>query len=112
VPTPQYEATLKAVARLDFAIGHVTSTELPEPRSANWTTELTDRLVEGMRACRWFLAAGFDPPKRFGAWLRKNLAEAGLQPGSAAADFYGSAVWYAADEVDHLGEKWRQEWSL
>jgi len=103
---------LRAVARLDFAIGHVPSPEFPEPRSETWTPELSDRLVEGMRACRWFLAAGFDPPKQFGGWLRKNLAEAGLQPGSAAADFYASAVLYAADEVDHLGEEWRQEWSL
>jgi hypothetical protein len=91
VPTPQHEATLRAVARLDQAIKQVT-TGHSEPRSIGWTSELTNRLVEGMRACRWFLATGFDPPEQFGSWLRKNLEEAHLHPGSPTGDFYGAAV--------------------
>jgi len=110
--TPQYQATLKAVARLDFAIKHLTSVHDPEPRSSRWTPELSRQLVEGMTACRWFLASGFDPPAQFGAWLRNNLEQVGLQPGSKNGDFYGAAVWHAAAEVDHLGREWQPEWSL
>jgi len=111
VPTARYEATLPVVARLDFAIMHNLQ-PTAEPRSSAWTPELTDRLVEGMRACRWFLATGFEPPPQFGTWLRKNLEEAELQPGSPVEDFYSRAVWYAAREVDQLGKDWHPEWSL
>jgi hypothetical protein len=113
VPTPQYEATLSVVARLDFAImQNVNPSRAGESRSPAWTPELTDRVVEGMRACRWFLATGFAPPPRFGAWLRKNLENAELQLGSPVEDFYSRAVWYAAQEVDRLGKDWQPEWSL
>jgi hypothetical protein len=110
--TPQYEATLRAVARLDHAMRLLeSSTHDLEPRSRSWTPELTNRVVEGMRACRWFLATGFDPPAQFGSWLRKTLDESGLGPGHHL-EICGSAVWRAADAVDRLKEQWRPEWSV
>ena len=51
-----------------------------EPRAPGWTPELTRHLVEGMQACRWFLATGFAPPEQFGAWLRTSLKERDLGP--------------------------------
>ena len=109
--TPQYEATLKAVGRLDMAVGMLLNTEHPEPRAPDWTPELTSHLVEGMQACRWFLASGFDPPEQFGSWLRRSLEDAGLGPHNHT-EVYGSMVWHAADAVDRLREEWQAEWSL
>jgi hypothetical protein len=111
VTTPQYEATLRAVGRVDAAVMMLLNTDHPEPRAPGWTPELTSRLVEGMQACRWFLATGFDPPEQFGAWLRKSLEEAGLGP-NHHSEVYGSMVWHAADAVDHLREEWQPEWSM
>ena len=113
MPTPQYEATLRAVASLDGAIKMALNADHPEPRAPGWTPELTRRLVEGMQACRWFLASGFDPPGQFGTWLRRNLEENDLgPPGGRHGDFYGSWAWHAADAVDRLLEEWQPEWSL
>jgi hypothetical protein len=113
VSTPQYEATLRAVARIDHAIRMLLSPEAPEPRSSKWTPELTHRVVEGMQACRWFLATGFEPPEQFGSWLRRILQEEGLGPSSNdGGDFYGSRVWHAANAVDQLREDWQPDWSM
>jgi hypothetical protein len=91
----------------------VLNTDHPEPRAPGWTPELTRRLVEGMQACRWFLATGFEPPGQFGSWLRRSLEERDLgPPGGHDSDFYGSWVWHAADAVDHLREEWQPEWSM
>ena len=109
--TPQYEATLRAVGSLDRATMMLLNTDHPEPRAPGWTPELSNRLVEGMQACRWFLASGFDPPEQFGSWLRKSLEEADLGPGRQS-DVYGSMTWQAADAVDRLREEWRPEWSM
>jgi hypothetical protein len=86
----------------------VLNTDHPEPRAPGWTPELTGRLVEGMQACRWFLATGFDPPAQFGSWLRRCLEEGDL----GHSDIYGSMAWNAADAVDHLREAWQPEWSM
>jgi hypothetical protein len=109
--TPQYEATLHAVAQLDRAMRLLESTDDSESRAPGWTPELTNYVDGGMRACRWFLATGFDPPGQFGSWLRNTLDEAGLGP-DRHSEAYGSAVWRAADAVDHLKERWRPEWSM
>jgi hypothetical protein len=111
VTTTQYEATLRAVACLDRAVMLLLSTDCPEPMEPGWTSELTNRVVEGMRACKWFLAAGFNPPDQFGSWLRNTLEEAGLGA-RHYPEVYGSAAWHAADAVDHLKEQWRPEWSM
>jgi hypothetical protein len=111
--TPQYEATLSAVARLDGAIKMLLSPNPPEPRSAKWTPELMHGLVEGMQACRWFVATGFDPQAQFGSWLRRRLEENELGPPEGPhGDFYGSWVWHAADAVDQLRKEWQPEWSM
>jgi hypothetical protein len=113
MPSPQYEATLKAVARLDGAIRRVQNEHRPESGASSWTPELTRRLVDGMQACRWFIAAGFDPPAQFGSWLRRNLEEAGLGPPDGRhGDFDASWVWHAADAVDDLGDAWQPDWTL
>jgi hypothetical protein len=65
--TRQYHATLNAVSRRDGAVKMLLSSDLPEPRAAKWTPELIHGLVEGMQACRWFVATGFDPPAQFGS---------------------------------------------
>jgi hypothetical protein len=111
VTTTQYEATLNAVGRLDMAVGMLLNSDHPEPRATGWTPELTSRLVEGMQACRWFLATGFDPPEQFGSWLRTTLDEAGLGR-NHRSEVYGSMAWHAADAVDHLREEWQPEWSM
>jgi hypothetical protein len=108
VTTPHYEATLRAVARLDFAVQMLTDTEHPEPRAPGWTAALTSQLTAGMQACRWFLATGFTPSEQFGPWLRGCLAAHDL----VHSDIYGSVVWSAADAVDRLREEWRPEWSM
>ena len=108
VTTPQYEATLRAVASLDHA-NKLLNSELRTV--SGWSPELLDRVTEGMRACRWFLATGFDPPGQFGTWLRTTLDEAGLGP-QGDRDAACVAAWQAADSVDRLGEQWRPEWSL
>jgi len=89
------------------------TTDHPEPRAPGWTPELTRDLVQGMQACRWFLATGFDPPGQFGSWLRRTLQERGLEPpGGRHSDFYASWVWHAAGAVDQLREEWQPEWSM
>jgi hypothetical protein len=112
VSTPQYDATLRAVASLDFSMHGILSPGHPEPRGPGWTPELTDRVVDAMRACRWFLATGFDPPRQFGPWLRATLEAGGVAPGSALEDWHGSVAWKAAGAVDRLCEEWRPEWSM
>jgi hypothetical protein len=91
-----------------MAMGMLLNTDHPEPRPTGWTPELTYRLVEGMQACRWFLAGGFNPPEQFGARLRRCLAEHGL----GHSDIYGSTAWNAARAVDRLQEEWQPEWSM
>jgi hypothetical protein len=107
VKTPQYEATLKAVASLDHANLLLNSDCRTVP---GWTPDVMDRVAEGMRACRWFLATGFDPPFQFGTWLRTTLDEGGLGP-HGDRDAACVAAWQAADSVDRLREQWRPEWS-
>lgn len=106
--TPQYEATLRAVGKLDMAVQMLNNTEHLEPRAPGWTPALISELVKGMEACRWFLATGFAPPEQFGSWLRRCLAERDL----GHSDIYGSMAWNAADAVDRLREEWRAEWSM
>ena len=106
--TPQYEATLRAVASLDHANILLKS---DHRTVSGWTPDVMGRVTEGMRACRWFLATGFDPPGQFGTWLRTTLDEAGLGP-QGDRDAACVAAWQAADSVDHLGEQWHPEWSL
>lgn len=89
------------------------SSTLSLPRSPKWTPELIRRLVEGMQACRWFLATGFDPQEQFGSWLRRRLEENELGPPDGPhGDFSGSWAWHAADAVDQLRRDWRPEWSM
>ena len=89
------------------------SSDPPEPRAPRWTSELIHSLVEGMQACRWFLATGFDPPEQFGSWLRRRLEENELGPPDGPhGDFYVSWAWHAADAVDQLRKEWRPEWSM
>ena len=107
----QYELTLHAVARLDRAIALLLSPDPPEPRGAVWTTERTVHVVDGLRAIRWLVSAGFEPPPQVARWLRARMEEEALEPGAMNADFHGAAVWYAADEVERLREEWRPEWS-
>ena len=105
---PQYHTTLQAIASLDHANMLLNS----DVRTVSgWTPEIVNRVAEGIHACRWFLAAGFDPPGQFGFWLRMTLDEAGLGP-HGDRDAAGVAAWQAADSVDHLGEQWRPEWSM
>lgn len=111
VVSRQYELTLGAVARLDRATNLLLSPRPPEPKGAVWTPELIDRIVEGMRACRWFVATGFEPPRELAVWLRTNMEQNQLRPGSLHGDFHGAAVWYAAEALDHLREEWRPDWS-
>jgi hypothetical protein len=108
----QYELTLGAIASLDRAVKLLLAPDSPEPKSPIWTLELTDLLVDGMRACRWFVATGFEPPEQFGSWLCKNLKERDLQPDSPDGDFYGAAAWKAAVAVDRLREEWQPDWPL
>jgi hypothetical protein len=108
VTPPQYEATLRAVASLDFAVEMLMNAEHPEPRAPGWTPEFTSQLATGMQSCRWFLATGFTPPERFGSWLRGCLAEKDL----GHSDICGSIAWRAADGVDRLSQEWRPEWSM
>ena len=87
------------------------STDPPEPRSHVCTLEPTNLLVEGMRAMRWFVATGFEPPKECGSWLRKHIEERDLQP-SSPVETSGAAARYAADAVDRLREEWQSDWSI
>jgi hypothetical protein len=113
MPTEHYEATLRAVARIDGAIGMLLDVDHPVPRSSELTSDLTQHLVDAMRACRWFLAAGFDPPEQFGSWLRARLEENDLgPPGDENSDFSASWVWHAADAVDRLRAEWQPSWSM
>jgi hypothetical protein len=113
VSTPPYDATLRAVARLDSGIGMLQHPDGPEPESPKWTPELTRRVVEAMQACRWFLGTGFEPPQQFGFWLRRILEDEGLgPPRHSGGDFYGSWVWHAADAVDQLTEEWEPDWNM
>ena len=108
----QYELTLRAVSSLDQAVMLLLATDPPEPKAQSWTLELTDLVVEGIRASRWFVAKGFEPPGKFGSWLRKNLKESELQSSSPHGDLFGAAVWMAAAAVDHLPEEWQPGWSF
>jgi hypothetical protein len=108
VTTPQHEATLLAVASLDHAKILLNS---DHRTVAGWTPDLLDRVTEGIRACRWFLATGFDPPGQFGTWLRTTLDEGGLGP-LGDRDAACVAAWQAADCVENLKEQWRPEWSM
>jgi hypothetical protein len=110
VSTPQYTATLHAVAGLDHAMGLLMAPNRPDLQGPGWTPELTNQVVDGMRACRWFLAAGFDPSDQFGFWLRTTMDEAGL--GTHHGGDAGTAAWLAADAVDQLNKEWRSEWSM
>jgi hypothetical protein len=112
VTTPQYEATLHAVANIDFAMSALLAPNHPEPRGPAWTDELIDRVASGLRSCRWFLATGFDPSVQFGSWLRITLEAKGLGRGAPAHDFAASTVWRAAEDVDRLRDQWRPEWSM
>jgi hypothetical protein len=103
----QYEATLYAVARLDHAMKLLLAPDDLNLRAPRWTSELTNCVVDAMKACRWFHATGFDPPSQFGFWLRTLLHEADV--GTSRGGDAGTAAWLAADAVDQLKGEWRPE---
>jgi hypothetical protein len=110
MPNPQHEATLPVVARLDHAMKLLLGPDHLNFRAPSWTPELTNGVVDGMKACRWFLATGFELPGQFGFWVRTVMKAAGL--GTHHGGDAGVAAWLAADAVDQLREEWRPEWSM
>ena len=58
----RYDLTISAIARIDITARNLLKPDFPEPRSAAWTTERIDAVVDALAAMRWFLTTGLEPP--------------------------------------------------